>query len=383
LSQQFESVLVVGPEFGVNADGSYAPGGLGMFSRLVLRILAGSRGVRNLTAWGLLETQRDLEWMRQNYLSNDRRAPRTLRVRGFSGNRRRLALEFLTAHRKHDLVMFMHIGVGRLAPLRPLGKTSVWLVGVEVRRKLRWYEKFAIRRASPLLSISTFSSDEMLRHNPGLPAASTVHLCAEPDEVWSGRDAQPPSSYSAASRAPAVMIVARQSALERYKGHDQLIAGWPRVMSQVPGAELWIVGGGDDRGRLEARVMGDPALKNHVRFFGKVSHEKLLELYGTARVFAMPSTGEGFGLVFVEAMRHGMPCICSHDSSAEIVEHGKTGLVVEQEPNAIAEACIRLLSDFELANRMSAAGRVRQDEEFSFDAMSARLLHALGLDGAP
>jgi phosphatidylinositol alpha-1,6-mannosyltransferase len=354
-----------------------------MFSRMVLRILAGSSGVQNLTAWGLLEAQRDLEWMRENYLSNDRRAARTLRVRGFAGDRRRLALAFLAAHRKHDLVMFMHIGVGRLAPLRPLGKTSVWLVGVEVRRKLRWHEKLAIRRANPLLSISTFSSDAMVRHNPGLPPASTVHLCAEPDEIWSGSEGRPTAaSYSAATRAPAVMIVARQSKLERYKGHDQLISAWPRVLSQVPGAELWIVGGGDDRHRLEARVDSKPELKKQVRFFGKVSHEKLLELYRTARVFAMPSTGEGFGLVFVEAMRHGMPCICSHDSSAEIVEHGKTGLVVDQEPDAIADACIRLLTDFELANSMSAAGRVRQAEKFTYDAMNTRLLRALLLDGA-
>ncbi len=383
MSRQFDSVLVVGPEFGVGVDGSYRPGGLAQFSRCVLRILASSADVGHLTAWGLLDSQEGLEWMSRHYLSNGTPSTGTIRVQGFAGDRRRLALHFLARHRGYDLVMFLHIGVGRLAVLRPVGRTSLWLVGIEVRRELRWYERFAIRRADPLLSISTFSSDEMRRHNPTLPSARTVHLCVEPDEAWLGRDHQvkAPETYRAATRAPAVMIVARQSALERYKGHDELIAAWPKVLARVPDAELWVVGDGDDRQRLEerARSAGDQ-VERQIRFIGKVAHDELLKLYATARVFSMPSAGEGFGLVFVEAMRYGLPCICSRDSSAEIVRHEETGLVVDQDRDAVADACIRLLTDHELADRMSAAGRLRYAHEFTFDAMQTRLLRALNLD---
>jgi phosphatidylinositol alpha-1,6-mannosyltransferase len=184
----------------------------------------------------------------------------------------------------------------------------------------------------------------------------------------------------AGSRQPAVLIVARQSSGQRYKGHDQLIAGWSRVLAKIPEAELWVVGTGNDRARLErlARERG-PAVERRVRFFGEVGHEKLLKLYATARVFAMPSTGEGFGLVFVEAMRQGLPCICSRDAAAEIVEHEKTGLVVDQTSEVISDACIRLLSDLGLADNMSAAGRIRFTEEFTFDAMRKRLFRALSL----
>jgi phosphatidylinositol alpha-1,6-mannosyltransferase len=379
--EKFERALVICPEFGVEEDGSYRPSGLAQFSRCVLRALATSSDIGELTGWGLLDTPIGVEWLRTNYLLGVTKT--NVELRGFAGNRRRMTLEFLRANHRYDIVMFLHTGVSRLSVLRPRRRSSLWLVGIDVRRRLKWQERFAVRQANPLLSISTFSNDEMRRYNPGLPSASTVHLCVEPDGPWLGteRSSNPPTFYSAADRAPAAMIVARQAPTQRYKGHDQLILGWSRVLARIPSAELWVVGGGNDQKRLETlAVASGREVARRIRFFGKVSHPKLLELYSQARVFAMPSMGEGFGLVFVEAMRYRMPCICSHDAAAEIVVNEKTGLVVDQTPNAIADACIRLLTDFDLADQMSAAGHLRYQERFTFEAMRARLFRALDLD---
>jgi phosphatidylinositol alpha-1,6-mannosyltransferase len=380
--RQFERVLVICPEFGATGDGLYKPGGLQQFSRCVFRALASSDDIGSLTGWGLLDSEPSVEWLRHRYLADVIRA-KDVDMRGFSGNRRQMGLSFLKSQARYDFIMFLHTGVARLAVLRPKGRSSLWLVGIDVRRHLGWRERFAVRRADPLLSISAFSSDEMQRHNPNLPPGKTVHLCAEPDKLWLNSDddgERAARSYSAASRAPAVLIVARQSASQRYKGHDQLIAGWPKVLERVPDAELWIAGSGNDKARLEAMAWArGPDVKAKIKFLGETSHEQLVEHYSSARVFAMPSTGEGFGLVFTEAMRYGMPCICSRDAAAEIVLHGETGLVVDQDPGSVAEACIRLLSDFSLANRMSTAGRLRYEKEFTFHAMRERLFRALGL----
>jgi phosphatidylinositol alpha-1,6-mannosyltransferase len=373
------SILVVSSEFGVNDDGAYRPGGLAQFSRCVFGALATSSRITRLAGWGLLDSRQGADWMQARYLAGMRRA-RAVEVTGFAGSRMRMTRSFLREQRAFELVMFIYVGVGRLSVLRPFGATTLWLVGIEVRRPLNWVERLVVRRADPLLSISKFSSDEMLRHNPALPGASAVvHLCAEPDDPWIDARSDGPIGYVAAARTPAVLIVARQAANERYKGHDQLIAGWPRVLERVPAAELWIVGTGDDQARLQA-LAASVDVGTSVRFFGKVSHEKLLELYGSARVFAMPSSGEGFGLVFVEAMRHGMPCICSRDSAAEIVVDRQTGLVVEQNPEAVAGACADLLLDCDRSDRMGAEGRLRYKREFTFAAMTKRLLHALELD---
>ena len=106
-----------------------------------------------------------------------------------------------------------------------------------------------------------------------------------------------------------------------------------------------------------------------------------MRLYHTARVFAMPSTGEGFGLVFVQAARSGLPCIGGkYDAAKEIILHGKTGLLTEQHPHDIALACIRLLTDDADAERLGEAGRLRYWNTFRFTQFRERLLASMGLD---
>jgi phosphatidylinositol alpha-1,6-mannosyltransferase len=371
------SILVVSPEFGIDPDGTYRPGGLALFARCIVSALAGAPGLRRLEAWGLLDSAEGLGMFERRF--NDS-ATRVI-ARAFAGDRRQMAAAFAFRHWGFDLVIFLHVGVGRLGVLRGLLRQSLWLVGIEVRRRLRWYEEIPLRRARPLLSISKFSSDEMQRANPSLPAALPVHLSIEPDEPWSGPEiAANRHTYRAASRKSAVLIVARIAASERYKGHDALIQAWPAVLERCHEAELWIAGTGDDEARLRASATMLGIRSDRINFLGRVSHERLLDLYATARVFAMPSVGEGFGLVFVEAMRFGLPCICSFDSSAEIVVDGETGLVVSQTPDAVAEACGRLLTDDGLADRMGEAGRRRFENSYMFQHMRARVRAAYGFD---
>src|SRR4051812_39519326 len=380
------SVLLVSPEFGVAADGTYRPGGVQLFSRLVARALAASPRLSCLAVWSLLDSQEAMERTLRPYLEAARDSAVQLEVRAFSGSRRRLALAWLRRRWGFDHAQFLHLGVARLAALTPLHGQSFWVVGIETRKRLSALERWVVRRAKPLLSISTFSSDETLRFNPDLPPANTVHLAVEPDAFWGAEsaDTDAPVPYVASQRPPAVLIVARLASTERYKGHDELIVAWPQVVAAVPEAELLIVGGGDDEARLKALAasLPEPA-RTKVKFLGRVPHAELLRLYRTSRVFAMPSTGEGFGLVFVEAMRYGLPCIAGPDSAAEIVLDGQTGLVVQQTPEAIAQAVITLLTDAALAERFAAAGERRYREQFVFDRFRERCLAAMGLAAVP
>jgi phosphatidylinositol alpha-1,6-mannosyltransferase len=100
------------------------------------------------------------------------------------------------------------------------------------------------------------------------------------------------------------------SADERYKGHDQILDAWPVVRSRIPDARLVIVGDGDDAPRLRAKA-ASLGLAASVLFTGFVTEAQLAALYQKASVFAMPSREEGFGLVYLEAMARGVPCIGS------------------------------------------------------------------------
>jgi phosphatidyl-myo-inositol dimannoside synthase len=177
------------------------------------------------------------------------------------------------------------------------------------------------------------------------------------------------------------LIVARMAAEERYKGHDLLLELWPRIQAEIPEATLVIAGDGNDRSRLTAKA-GDLGLKEAVTFLGRVSDETLLALYRRCAVFVMPSPHEGFGLVFLEAMRAGTACIGGVGATAEVIEHGVTGLIVDpRQPDRVREALLLLLRDSACRLRMGVAGAVRFARYFTAKQFQQRLLVLLELEG--
>jgi phosphatidylinositol alpha-1,6-mannosyltransferase len=164
------------------------------------------------------------------------------------------------------------------------------------------------------------------------------------------------------------------SASERYKGHDQLLLAWPRVIAEVPDATLVMVGRGDDVERLRAKAAA-LGLGRSVHLTGFVPDAPLRALLRHAAVFAMPSRGEGFGLVYLQAMRAGVPCLGSRDdAAADVIVDGETGLLVpRQDPEAIAGALARLLTDDAMRRRMGDAGKRRFDATFTYPRFRARL----------
>jgi phosphatidyl-myo-inositol dimannoside synthase len=135
-----------------------------------------------------------------------------------------------------------------------------------------------------------------------------------------------------------------------------------------------IVGRGGDEPRLRelaTKLKVEPL----VHFAGGVSDQELPAYYESAEVFAMPSFAEGFGLVYLEAMYHGKPCIAGNrDAAGEVVLDGETGLLVEPgNVSQIQEALSRLLLDPEWAEELGANGRRRLEEHFTYEEFATRL----------
>ncbi len=94
---------------------------------------------------------------------------------------------------------------------------------------------------------------------------------------------------------------------------------------------------------------------------------------------ARASRGEGFGIVFLEAMAHGKPVVGpSRGAPAEFIRSGEHGLLVDPtDSREVANAIIELLGDPERARRMGDAGREWVSRKFSFDSFCERLRDAL------
>jgi phosphatidylinositol alpha-1,6-mannosyltransferase len=119
--------------------------------------------------------------------------------------------------------------------------------------------------------------------------------------------------------------------------------------------------------------------RDQIELLGFVPEAELPALWARANVLAMPSIGEGFGLTYIEAMRHGLAVLGSlQDAAVEINQDGVTGLNVDlYRPGALSEALIELLSDPTLSARMGEAGRALWQKSFCYSAFRARFLPLL------
>jgi phosphatidylinositol alpha-1,6-mannosyltransferase len=169
-----------------------------------------------------------------------------------------------------------------------------------------------------------------------------------------------------ASRRDSSSIVSVARLEERYKGHDVLLRALPLVRVRVPGARLHIVGDGRLRPDLE-RLSHALGIEDTVIFHGRVSDADRDNVLDCSAVFALPSrtdssgSGEGFGIVYVEAGARGLPVVAGRVAGAiDAVVDGETGLLVDPEDHvAVANAISALLLDPAAAKRMGDAGRQR------------------------
>jgi glycosyltransferase involved in cell wall biosynthesis len=128
---------------------------------------------------------------------------------------------------------------------------------------------------------------------------------------------------------PVILTFGRMSADERYKGFDEVIDVMPRLVQHVPGLVYVAAGDGSDRARLEAKAKA-LGIGEHVVFSGRVEEAEKADLYRLANAYVMPSSGEGFGFVILEALACGVPVVAStRDGTREALRNGELGLLVD------------------------------------------------------
>lgn len=171
-----------------------------------------------------------------------------------------------------------------------------------------------------------------------------------------------------------ILSVGRWFADERYKGMDTLITALPKLLTEWPEVQLVLVGEGDDQDWLEQIAEGR-GVRRHVHFLTGLSYGEIAGCYQACEIFALPSRGEGFGLVYLEAMAYGKPVIGgAHGGAPEVIEDGQTGYLVQHgDSGQLATSIQALLSDPELGKEMGARGREKVDRDFRFNVFAKSL----------
>jgi glycosyltransferase involved in cell wall biosynthesis len=277
------------------------------------------------------------------------------------------ALRYATTGRG-SVIVATHLNLAPLAFIAAKlsrGRFVLVLYGQELKVARSLVRCFAARQADVTIAISraTARDGEMML---GL-AASTIRV------VTPGVDL--PATSPRTEHTPHARLLTVTRLVDAYKHVESLIAALrePALSS----AHLTVVGEGPRRPGLEklAQALG---VSERVCFAGSVDGPTLDRIYQESDLFILPSTGEGFGLVYAEAMARGLPCIGARGCGSEdAIIDGATGLLLDDVgPAAIAAAATRILEGSQYATLSASAARWASTE-LSANAFGRRLAAAL------
>jgi len=228
--------------------------------------------------------------------------------------------------------------IARVARARLIVQTH----GIEVWRAPSRLRRLALEAADLVLSVSRHTRAAVLAWAALPPERVVVVPNTVGDRFTPGDGAALRTAWDLAGKA-VLLTVGRLDARERYKGHDRVIAALPELLAGGHDIAYVVSGVGADRFRLIeiARRLG---VAERVRFAGFVAPETLVQAYRMADLFVMPSTGEGFGIAFLEAMACGTPALgVAAGGARDALADGELGMALGRDDD-LAAAIDRLLS---------------------------------------
>lgn len=252
------------------------------------------------------------------------------------------ALFCLKNEGRFDLIYCGHIFMTPIAAvLAWIAGLPMWvhIYGIEAWKKKSQLIQRSVERAALVTAISRYTRREFMSWVNCDPECVRILPVVVRPEFKIGPKPDHLMRRYQLEQKKVLLTVGRYSSRERYKGHDRVISVLPDLVKEYPDLVYVIAGEGDDRPRLEdlAKRLGVDGV---VKFIGRVDENELADVYRMADVFVMPSTGEGFGIVFLEAARCGIPVVGGNgDGSFDALLEGNIGMAVDvHKPEEIARA---------------------------------------------
>ena len=327
-------------------DYAATSGGIKVFSRCLVRGLRELRPAASIVVFSKNDT---------SYPDSTQEPANEVKPFGWWSPRQRTVAFASTlfsraARDRPDLIISTHVNFAVAARmLQRFLDIPFWVVGhgVDVWTVSNAGMREALRAADVLLAVSLYTRARM---------ATTLEISADrinilPDTFDSEKFQIAPkprfllNRYGLRPDQPVIFTVGRLEAAEQYKGYDQVLRALPAILRVFPAARYVLGGRGPDRARIESLVR-ELDLGNAVILAGYIADHELCSHYNLCDVFVMPSKGEGFGIVFLEALACGKPVVAGNkDASVEAVLGGKLGVLVDpDDPRQIADAVIQILS---------------------------------------
>lgn len=294
---------------------------------------------------------------------------------------------------KPSVIIVSHLSLAPLAAILSKLTHTPFLVlayGIEVWGNFQPQDKWALKQADGIISISHWTKDILEKQGFESKKISVVHPSVTGEMVNTAISMGETQKNDSTTTPIKLLTVSRLNANEQYKGHDHVLEALRLIVEKkVPlSIQYTIQGNGDDLNRLQGLV-DKYHLNDTVSFVPQVkTRDELKTIYQSHDIFIMPSRfgcwdnrwrGEGFGIVYVEAALFGVPSIAYRCGGVtDIIEDQKNGVLVEQDNiEALAEAIIKIAQDRKQLKALGAQAKEMAIKNFSPERIKLEMKQAL------
>lgn len=235
---------------------------------------------------------------------------------------------------KPDFVLCNHIGFILLAYIyKNIFKIPYGFMahGIEVWNIKNKVKKIAVKNADFIITVSSHTFNKLIAQMPEIGDKIFILPNTVDDTKFypTHKSKKLLNKYNISLEDKIILTVCRLDSKEKYKGYDKVIQILSDVLKLIPNLKYLIIGSGDDEVRIK-KIIKDFNLEKNVILAGFIPDEEINDYYNLADIFVMPSKGEGFGIVFLEALACGIPVIAGNqDGSKEPLLNGELGILVD------------------------------------------------------
>lgn len=304
---------------------------------------------------------------------------------GYGADKIKYVRKAVSIGRKKDIVLLSHINllvVGWLIKLfRPRVKLVLLAHGIEVWERLGFFKRRMLRKCDLILPVSQYTKEKMIMlHGLQPEKLQVLNNCLDPNLaglVYKEKDEALLKRYGFTPEHKILFTLTRLAAGEKYKGYEKVIAAMHELIPTHPNLRYLLAGKYDEseKQRIEALIK-EKKLEAQVVWAGYISEAEIAAHFNLCDIYIMPSTKEGFGLVFIEAMYYGKPVIAGNrDGSADALANGEFGLLIDPDNiQAISNGIERVLQN----PAFFVPDKTALENKFSYSGYKERLREVVG-----
>lgn len=354
-------------------------GGLEKFNRCFLKALVENERELNMStlSYSLCDTKTD-----ERYYPSDK-------YTGFGLDKLKFTINSIRKGLQSDWIILGHINLAIIGFFIKLFAPSKKIIlichGIEVWGPVSGIKRRVLKSAQKILAVSSYTKSRIVGvHGIDNDKIEIFHNTVDPYFKLPhkfDKDTVLLSRYGFSKNDFVLFTLCRVSSKEQYKGYDRVIQALGKLKNQYPDIKYLIAGKYDDAEKSRLQTLSrDNGVADDVVFTGFVKDEEITAHYQLGNVYIMPSRGEGFGIVFIEALSCGSPVIAGNiDGSADAVANGALGTLVNPASiDEIAKAIETYYVDRKQWN--SEKARVLQHKaiaHFGFEHYKGRLTNIL------